>query len=243
VRHTAKGRVLVGCLRRGGALRILVIDTGMGVPRRFQHDIFDEFFQLANPERDRSKGLGLGLSIVKRTAEILHHPLIFHSEVNRGSTFGVEVPLLASHSLPFVSARIATPNPGRFAGTFVLVIDDDKESRFAIEALCTQWGCLVVGAVSAEAALQKLQGHLRSPDLIISDFRLQRGETGIRAIKMVRQRMEDSIPAIVVTGDTSVRDVDLTQQTRVALLFKPINAEKLWTAAEKLLFASNLYRS
>jgi CheY-like chemotaxis protein len=215
----------------------------MGVPRRFHHDIFEEFFQLANPERDRSKGLGLGLSIVKRTAEILGHPLIVHSEVNHGSTFGVEVPLLASRMLPFVRARFAAPDPARFAGTFVLVIDDDKESRFAIEALCMQWGCLVVSAVSAEAALQKLQGHLRSPELIISDFRLQRGENGLRAIEVIRERMEDSIPAIVVTGDTSLRDQDVTQQTRVTLLLKPINAEKLWTAANKLLFASDLYRS
>ncbi len=243
VRYTTKGRVVVGCLRRGNCLRILVIDTGVGVPIRFHHDIFEEFFQLANPERDRSKGIGLGLSIVKRTAEILKHPLIVQSQVNRGSTFGVEVPLLASHSLPSVRARFATPDPARFSGTFVLVIDDDKESRFAIEALCTQWGCHVVGAVSADAALQKLQGHLRSPELIISDFRLQRGETGIRAIEMIRQRMEDSIPAIVVTGDTSVRDVDMTQQPRIALLFKPISAEKLWTAANKLLFTSDLYRS
>lgn len=243
VRYTARGRVLVGCLRRGDCLRILVIDTGAGVPRRFHHDIFEEFFQLANPERDRSKGLGLGLSIVKRTAEILNHPLIVQSEVNRGSTFGVEVPLLGSRALPFVRARFAAPNPARFAGTFVLVIDDDKESRFAIEALCRQWGCLVVSAVSAEAALQKLQEHLRSPELIISDFRLQRGETGVSAIEMIRQRVEDSIPAIVVTGDTSVRDVDVTPQTRIALLFKPISAEKLWTAADKLLFAPDLYRS
>jgi signal transduction histidine kinase/CheY-like chemotaxis protein len=242
VRYTSRGRVLVGCRRRGARLRILVFDTGPGVPGRFHQDIFEEFFQLANPERDRTKGLGLGLSIVKRTAEILDHPLILRSEVNRGSVFGIDVPLLATHSVPAVRTRFASPDPSRFAGTFVLVIDDDKDSRFAIEALCIQWGCHVVGAGSAEAALQKLQEHLRSPDLIISDFRLQGGETGITAIEMIRHRTEDSIPAIVVTGDTSVVNLGLTRQSRIALMFKPINAEKLWAAADKLLGAPAPHR-
>ena len=235
IRYTSRGRILVGCRRRGDRLDLLVIDTGAGVPEAFHHEIFEEFFQLTNPERDRSKGLGLGLSIVKRTAEILGHRLIVRSQVHRGSTFGVQVPLLASHSLPSVTAPVATVDPSRFAGTFVLVIDDDKENRFAIETLCRQWGCHVVGAGSAAAALYDLQGHLRSPDLIISDFRLSGAETGIGAIEIVRRKIEENVPAVVVTGDMAVTERELSAYAPIALLYKPINAERLWLAADKLL--------
>jgi signal transduction histidine kinase len=243
VRYTAKGGVLVGCRRRGDRLHILVLDSGPGIPARYQDAVFEEFFQLANPERDRTKGLGLGLSIVRRTMEILRHPLIVHSVVGRGSIFGIDVPLVANPSPPMVSARFAGANTTRFAGTFVLVIDDDQDSRFAIEAICSQWGCHVISATSAETALLKLANHLRSPELIIGDFRLQGSETGIEAIERIREKMEEDIPAIIMTGDTSLRGMDLSRQVPVALLLKPINAEKLWTAAERLLRSSTLYRS
>jgi len=234
IRYTPAGRVLVGCRRRGERLRVLVLDTGPGIPARFKQDIFEEFFQLANPERDRSQGLGLGLSIVKRTADILDHALIVESEVKRGSTFGIEVPLIAGRSRTSTNSGASKADPNRFSNTFVLVIDDDKESRFAIEALCRQWGCHVVSAASTSSALQRLEEHLRAPDLIICDYRLQGEEVGLRAIERVRRTLEEPIPAIVVTGDTSVT-VDLSRHELVALMFKPINADALWREADRLL--------
>jgi len=243
IRYTARGRVLVGCRRRRDCMRIVVSDTGPGIPARFHQDIFEEFFQLANPERDRTQGLGLGLSIVKRTAEILDHPLIMQSELNRGSTFGIEVPRVASDSNTSAINHFSRTNPTRFSNTFVLVIDDDKESRFAIEALCRQWGCHVVSAASATAALQRLEEHLRAPELIICDYRLRGDETGLRAIENLRLSLEERIPAIIITGDTSVASKDVQRHEEIALMFKPINAEALWREADRLLSTSSLDRS
>src|SRR5581483_3883374 len=235
IRYTLHGRVIVGCRRRGERLQVLVIDTGIGVPSALHDTIFDEFFRIAAPEQDRNDGLGLGLSIVKRTAELLQHPLIMRSEPRRGSTFGVELPLVTGGAQSAVHAHAATPHDTRLAGTFVLVIDDDAENRFAIETLCAQWGCHVLGASSAEAALSGLHDHLRGPDLIIADYRLRGRDTGMSAIELLRRDQDESIPAILMTGDTSLQAWQLAPRAQLALLHKPINADKLWDAAVRLV--------
>ena len=236
IRYTQSGRVVVGCRRRDDALRIVVVDTGPGIPSHLHDEIFEEFFQVSNPERDRTKGLGLGLSIVKRTAGILGHSLVLRSEPGRGSMFGVDVPL----------ARVAPVQGGapfplldrhRLQGTFVVIIDDDRENRFAIEALCAQWGCHVLGAPSGEVAITELERHLRGPDLIITDYRLRDGEIGTSAVMRIRDLVEEQVPAIVITGDMSVRASHVASYGRTALLHKPINAEKLWSSADALLSA------
>lgn len=237
IRYTTRGRILVGCRRHAEHLRVLVIDTGPGIPAAFHDDIFEEFFQLGNPERDRTKGLGLGLSIVKRTAGILQHALIVRSDVGRGSTFGVEVPLVTTHTRHVDNPALIARDPRRFAGMFVVIIDDDKDTRYAIEALCTQWGCHIVGASTVQEATDQLQHHLRSPDFIITDYCLPNRETGFDAVARVRQMAQEDIPAIIVTGEMSVRLPAAANGRGVALLYKPINAEQLWTAADQLLRA------
>ena len=129
------------------------------------------------------------------------------------------------------------PEPARIAGRHVVVIDDDGENRFAVETLCRQWGCHVLGAASAAAALGQLERHLRSPDLIITDFRLGQAATGAEAIVGIRAMAEEAVPAIIVTGDMAVREADASGCAPCALLHKPINAEQLWTAAERVLSA------
>jgi CheY-like chemotaxis protein len=239
IRYTASGRVVVGCRRRGDMLRIMVLDTGSGIPAHLHDEIFEEFFQVANPERDRNKGLGLGLSIVRRTASILGHRLVMHSQPNRGSMFGIDVPL-ARDIPPVTDAPFSVTDRNRLQGTFVAIIDDDSENRFAIEALCAQWGCHVVGAPSGAVAIAELGRHLRSPDLVITDYRLGHDETGTAAVVRIREIVEECVPAIIITGDMSVREQDLASCGRSALLYKPINAEKLWTAAEALLSGSGV---
>lgn len=241
IRYTASGRVVVGCRRRRDMLRIMVLDTGAGIPAHLHDEIFEEFFQVSNPERDRSKGLGLGLSIVKRTAGILGHPLVMRSQPGRGSMFGIDVPLARVEPVR-VGAQFA-PDRNRLQGTFVVIIDDDRENRFAIEALCTQWGCHVLGGASGESAITDLQRHLRGPDLVITDYRLRDGEIGTSAVMRIRDMLEEQVPAIVITGDMSVRESDVAAYGRTALLYKPINAEKLWSAAEALLSSPRAHAS
>jgi signal transduction histidine kinase len=235
IRYTDRGRILVGCRRRGDHLDVLVSDTGSGISSEFHEAVFEEFFQVVSPARDRSKGLGLGLSIVKRTAEILGHPLIMRSEPGRGSTFGVRLPLVPRHETPIAHEQLTTPDRTRLGGAFVLVVDDDHANCFAIEAVCAQWGCHVVSGSSLETAIESLEAHLRSPDLIITDYRLGGQRTGLEVVEAIRRKREESIPAIVMTGDVSVLESDIRQQGRLVLLYKPINADKLWEAANVLL--------
>jgi CheY-like chemotaxis protein len=235
IRYTTAGRVVMGCRRRGDMLRIMVLDTGSGIPDHLQGEIFEEFFQITKATREHDRGLGLGLSIVKRTAEILGHSLSVRSQLHRGSAFAVDVPLARGERTRAVE-REQIDHDGRIAGSFVLVIDDDAENRFAIEALCAQWGCTTLAVSSADAALASLEGHLRSPDLIITDYRLHADEIGTRGLTRIRTAVDATVPAIVITGDMTVQDADISAACApAALLYKPINAEKLWSAADRLL--------
>jgi signal transduction histidine kinase/CheY-like chemotaxis protein len=238
IRYTSKGRVLVGCRRRGEALQVLVFDTGVGIPAAHLGDIFDEFFQLANPERDRSKGLGLGLSIVKRSAELLGHPPIVRSQPGRGSVFGIEVPIVSTAPNTAPQAMQSRDNVGSLIGAFVVLIEDDQENRYAMDALFRQWGCHVVSAGSVSDAADKLIPHLRAPDLIVSDCRLREGQTGLMAVKKIRIQADRHIPAILVTGDIHAADIAGAAAVGARVLHKPVNSGKLRGLAEEMLAAS-----
>ncbi len=235
IRYTARGRILVGCRRHGPSLQLLVFDTGIGIAPEYLDNIFEEFFQVANPESDRSKGLGLGLSIVKRSADLMGHRLIVKSQPGRGSTFGIELPFvgMASGEPPLPLPESIASN--RLRSAFLVVIDDDKENLFAIEALCTQWGCRVVSACSAAQAIEKLTDHLRQPDLIISDFRLRDRLTGAAAVEQIRTYADALIPAIIVTGDLAGGDASRISLELVTVLGKPVNPNTLRTTADALL--------
>lgn len=236
IAYTRQGRIVVGCRVRGAAAFLLVYDTGIGVAEAHLSDIFEEFYQVENPGRDRSKGLGLGLSIVKRSAALLGHQLLVRSRPGKGSVFGIEVPF-ATRTDRLSSARAgrgtdATKLP---AGTFVAVIDDEDENRLALEELCRQWGCLVVGASSGAEAVATLATHLRAPDVIITDFRLKDGETGTEVISAIRRQAEQDVPAIVVTGDVSAADRSKFDFVDVMWLQKPLNPSELKRTAELAL--------
>lgn len=238
IRYTEAGRILVGCRRRADTIRLLVIDTGIGIAPEHMDDIFEEFFQVSNLERDRSKGLGLGLSIVKRSADLLGHRLLVSSIPGRGSTFGLELPLAAGRSFAAPTEREAESPTGDLHNTFVVIIDDDADNRFATEAQCLQWGCHVVSTGSGEEALEKLAGHLRPPDLIICDYRLRDGETGTTTIDRIRSQAEVSIPAIIVTGDFAGVDRQAIEGTGIVTLHKPVSPDAIRRSAEALLAAS-----
>ncbi len=239
IRYTSQGRVLVGCRRCGKGLRVLVFDTGLGIPAAHLDDIFDEFFQLANPERDRSKGLGLGLSIVKRSAALLNHALIVESLPGRGSTFGIEVPVVRAVPSATSLASQSRNNVGSLIGAFVVLIEDDQENRYAMDALFRQWGCHVVSAGSVDDALDKLTPHLRAPDLIVSDCRLRDRQTGLMAVRKIRIQADRHVPAILVTGDIHAADIAGAAAVGARVLHKPVNSGKLRGLAEEMLAASS----
>jgi CheY-like chemotaxis protein len=217
-------------------VRVLVIDTGIGIAAPDLELVFEEFVQLANPERDRTKGLGLGLSIVKRSAELLGHSITARSAPGRGSVFGVEIPLV--RTIPII-ARVEAQDSGCasdiLASAFIIVVDDDGDSRAATAALFNHWACHVATAGSPDEAICALEEHLRSPDLIVTDYRLREGKTGLDAIRRIRQASEQSIPAIVITGDIAAPELERLGVDDVALLHKPVDIKRLRQIAQRLL--------
>lgn len=238
MRYTERGGIVIGCRRRGERLRIEVWDSGSGIPQDKQREIFQEFFQLANPERDRTKGLGLGLAIVERLARLLNHRLDLASMPGKGSVFAIEAPRveggLATDAAPAMQA-----SPSALDNVFVLVVDDEAMVREGMRGLLTGWGCHVVTAASGEEALARLEEHERIPDLIISDYRLPDNETGIEAIQRIQASLPVEIPAVLISGDTAPERLTEAKASGYHLLHKPVQPAKLHTLLSRVLSESN----
>ena len=227
LRYTQKGGVLVGCRQRGDRIRIEIWDTGVGISEQYIEDIFQEFFQLGNPERDRTKGLGLGLSIVKRSADLLGHPITVKSVERRGSCFSIEVPLIGQGDAAPTAYRAEASDTSDLFGVFVVIIDDEEDVRFATQAILEQWGCHTLCAASADEVVSQLADHLRSPELIISDYRLRDNETGIDAISKLRAAIGEEVPGIIITGDIGAREIKQLARSEFPVAHKPVSAENL----------------
>ncbi len=236
IRYTEHGKVLVGCRRRRDGVEIQVWDTGIGIaPAQLPH-VFEEFFQVDNPERDRGKGLGLGLAIVKRTLDLLGHPYMLRSAPGRGTCFSILLP--AAEALPVAPVRPeALAGGGHVAGAFIAVVDDEADTRRAMQALCHSWGAHVLTAASAGQCLALLGEHLRDPDLILCDYRLRQGQDGLAAVSQISARIGQAVPAIIITGDIAAADLRRVADAGLPLLHKPVGADRLLAAIEAALDA------
>jgi CheY-like chemotaxis protein len=233
VRYTGKGRVLIGCRRAGDRVRIEVWDTGCGIPADQQDLIFQEFYQIGNPERDRTRGLGLGLAIVRRLTRILDLPMDMDSWVDRGSVFKVSVPLAVSGQAIVEPQRDSPAAPHRLL--FIVVIDDEVAIQEAMLALLAGWGHRVVTAGSCAEMLEHAVGFTASPDLIISDYRLRGDENGITTIERLRNEFNDDIPAILITGDTAPDRIREASASDCFLMHKPVSNSRLRAAIINLV--------
>ena len=229
VHHTQRGGVVVGVRRRGEAVAIEVWDTGPGIPADRQADIFQEFFQLDNPERDREKGLGLGLAIVDRLSRLVRHPVKLTSRPGRGSRFTITVPYVVPGSLALPAPVGDDAAAQTLVGGFVVVIDDETAIRDGLEILLASWGCHVLTAASGAEAVRKLGLAERYPDLILSDYRLRDGETGVEAIRRIVDSLARPVPGVLITGDTAPDRLREAQASGYRLLHKPVATEKLRT--------------
>lgn len=217
LRYTPRGRILVGCRRMGAHLRVEVWDTGPGIAPEKRQEIFQEFRQLGGGPGDRDKGLGLGLSIVDRFAAILGHRISLRSEVGRGSCFAVEVPLATAAAL----AKPATPGTGvgGLDGTLVLCVENEPAIAEATIALLTGWGCQVIWAQTAEQALFELSG--RAPDVVLSDFHLDHGISGLDVLALVRAAV-GPVPTAFITADRSDAVRDAVTAAGARIIYKPV---------------------
>ncbi len=232
IRYTVGGGVMVGCRRRGDALRIEVWDSGIGIPEDQRGSIFREFYQLPAAERDRSGGLGLGLAIVDRLCRLLDHPIELISQLGRGSRFAVVVATAPPR-------RLTEQPPETVAdqtmGKLVLVIDDDALVLDSMRGVLKSWGCSVVTASSGAAALACLAELERTPDLIISDYRLADGDNGIRAIERLRKALRAPVPAFLISGDTAPERLREARASGYYLLHKPVLPITLRATISQLL--------
>ncbi|MGU3544019.1 ATP-binding response regulator [Methylobacterium sp. A52T] len=237
IRYTERGGVLIGCRRRRAGVSIEVYDTGIGIPADKREDIFREFYQLGNPERDRHKGLGLGLAIARGIAASLDHPLSLSSKVGSGSVFRILVPrtLDAGRDAGLDDAPAAgIAESGGLVGARILIVDDDAIVRDAMVALLSGWGCLC-WAFEDPTDVTELPSQGPPPDALICDYRLRGGQTGAEAIATLRQHWGMPIPAILITGDTAPVRMREALDSGVPLIHKPVRPDLLQKALAALI--------
>lgn len=249
VRYTRAGGVVVGARRRGSSVRIEIVDSGIGIAAEHRDRIFEEFFQIrASGGTTRgSRGMGLGLAIVRRFADLLAHGMALDSQPGRGSRFTIIAPRVTEvrAPLPHESHRrdhFTSVVESSLAGTTVAVIDDDPAAIEGMRALFATWGADVAGgcdALDALAALGKLE---RYPDLIVADLRLDMEASGLQAVAILRDELGMRVPALVVSGDTSLAASQAVRAAGIALLAKPVVPGALAAAAAALIAASSTTR-
>ncbi|WP_084536979.1 ATP-binding protein [Azospirillum halopraeferens] len=228
IRYTGHGGVTVRAAVAGNHLRIALSDTGIGIPPESQEEIFTEFHQLANPERDQKLGLGLGLAIVRRLSVLLDHPVEVRSQPDSGSTFIVSVPLdTAATGEP---VRPGPPETG--AGRVVVVVEDNAVVLLGLQGILEQWGYRVVPAEACDDALAALTAAGLVPDVIIADYRLRDNRTGTEAIRSIRARFGRGIPGLMLTGENSPDCLRDGATEGFAILHKPIEPRQLRAALD-----------
>lgn len=234
IRYTERGAVLLGCRREGDGIRLMVYDTGIGIPAQFQDHIFEEFYQIDARGRPHGNGLGLGLSIVRRSAALLGMPLTLSSRVGAGSAFAISMPVVRNDTPRAALHALADDGRNYLRGAFIVIVDDDAQACGAIEELLRRTGCHVVAGTSLAAVRHALDSHLRTPDLIVTDMRLGPEETGLHVIAGLRSDCEQEIPALIVTGETHrLAPQDLPGKCQ--LVRKPVGPARLFMLCSQIL--------
>jgi len=225
IKYTPKGRVLVGCRRVHGRLRIDVHDTGLGIPGSKKRLVFREFHRLDEGAKV-ARGVGLGLSIVQRIGRVLDHKIDLRSAPGRGSRFSVEVPVSSAAALSQAPREFGNVDRRQLLGTTVLCIDNEPNVLDGMDALLGGWGCRVLKAPDLAAAIGAVAELKVFPDGLLVDYHLDKGN-GIEAIVELRQRFGPDLPAILITADRSPLVRDQARAHNVQVLSKPLKPAAL----------------
>lgn len=224
LRYSKRGGVVVGCRRRHGQAVVEVWDSGIGIPPDKISAIFEEFRQLGDGARN--SGSGLGLAIAGKTAALLGLAIQVRSRLGKGSVFAIAVPLgeaetfcRAAHKDVYRAKRIA-------------LVEDNDLVREAIVMAMQQSGHHVVSAASGAEVLTAL--GTETPDVVVTDYRLAKGMTGFDVISMLKSRFGETLPALLITGDTDPVLLREMNRRGVAMLHKPLDIEDLQTHLERI---------
>lgn len=227
LKYTRHGKILLGCRRHGDRLRIEVWDTGPGIPAGQLKAVFEEFHQLDNPARERALGLGLGLSIVQRLADLLGHRVDVRSRPDQGSVFSIEVPCVDAETGDASGTRRQEPPAHVAAGESILVIEDDPAIREMLQLLFEIDGYRTAVAADGWRALELItHGGIR-PGIVIADYNLPNGMNGLEVATRLRQTFGKRLPVLVVTGDISTDTLRAIAGANCIQLNKPIKADEL----------------
>jgi len=238
VKYTERGRIEIRLEEQPAVVRVLVRDSGIGIDARHRERIFEEYYQIRNPERNRRRGIGLGLAIVKRISDLLGHAIRVDSEPGRGSSFELVLPRCAP--LPASAheeRRSSDRSVESLRGLVVVVVDDDAEVQEATRTLLEGWACRPIVCASSAEALSQLERQGLTPEAVLADYRLAGSENGLDAIGRLYSRYGD-IPAVIVTGEINAADLKVPDDMPVVVMQKPLRASDvrdwllLWTSVE-----------
>jgi signal transduction histidine kinase len=233
IRYTSDGSVLVSCRQRGERLLLQVWDTGPGIRADQRERVFEEFYQVPGTVvtgAEQKRVLGLGLAIVKRLAALMDAPLELRSQDGRGTVFSLSLPLGTSPRALERALAAKSPIALTLAGCSIVIVEDEPAVREGLEVLLAGWGADIVALESAAAtrAWARTAGDaVRAPALVIADYRLEDGATGVDAIAAVRGRFGAAVPAIVVTGSAMSGHEQEALEHDFHVLIKPVLPNKL----------------
>ena len=225
IKYTPHGRVLVGCRRRGEALQICVYDTGVGIPIVKRGEIFKEFHRLEQGARI-ARGLGLGLSIVERLARVLNHRIAIDANAGGGSVFSVTAPTanVINHTAAVTSATPLSRTP--ISGARIVCVENDPAILDGMKTLLKAWNADVIAVTDPDAAIEAIEAVGGGVTGLLVDYHLDRGN-GVAAIRDIRRRFGENIPAILITADRSPHVRAAAREENIAVLNKPVKPASL----------------
>jgi len=236
VKYTDSGGLLVACRKRGDCLRFEVWDTGRGIKNEDIEHVFDAFHQLDNPERDRRKGVGLGLAIVDQIAMLLNAPVSVRSTFGKGSVFAIDVPMGEDvQESELETGEYLPVDMAIFVDLDVWIVDDDVDILEGLELQLESWGCITRTFESPEQVRDAMEKTGELPALLITDLRLRDHYSGIEVIRMLRGHFMKAIPSIIITGDTGPEQLQETSEAGFPVLHKPVPAAKLQRRIREVL--------
>jgi len=236
IRYTNKGSVLIGCRKRGDKVVIEVWDTGCGISDDQMSLIYEDFYQIENKERDRGKGLGLGLALAKRLSESLEHKIVSKSTFGSGSCFSVLVNI--GEKTVDENQDESFMNIMNLSGANILLVEDDMDVLKATKQLLESWGCKVKTARNKDEVMNLIKENpYDNPDIILADNRLPGDASGIDITYLIQEKLQVSIPCVIMTGDVERNHVQSIIDQGFPVLLKPIQPAKFRAMLSHLIQA------